>query len=202
LLRTALRSALLQFSPGVRLTGQQNVLLTDIAGWARAGVDRLLAAHGVETDPEALGLRRRAMACPALPTCGLAVAEAERALPDLVRAIEQELRRFGLENEPIDIRMTGCPNGCARPRMAEIGIVGRSLGIYDLFVGGDQANSRLNQLFAQSVRSENIVATLRPAFIRWRSERRDGERLGDFATRYGLDTLAKPVDEIVEASCR
>ncbi len=199
LLRSALRSAILRFSPGVRITGQQNLLLTNIADSARAGVDALFATHGVETDPEALGLRRRAMACPALPTCGLAVAEAERALPDLVRSIEHELREFGLENEPIDIRMTGCPNGCARPRMAEIGIVGRSLGLYDVFLGGDPTNSRLNQLFAQGVRSENIVSTLRPAFIRWRWERRAGERLGDFAARYGLDALAKPIGELVEA---
>jgi sulfite reductase (ferredoxin) len=194
LLRTALRTAMQRFSPGVRLTGQQNVLLTNLPESARAGVDALFADHGVVTDPEALGLRRRAMACPALPTCGLAVAEAERALPALVRSIERELAQFGLASEPIDIRMTGCPNGCARPRMGDIGIVGRSLGIYDLFLGGDRTNSRLNQLFAQGVREEAIVSTLRPIFERWQRERLDGESLGDFTTRFGPEALREEVE--------
>jgi sulfite reductase (ferredoxin) len=193
LLRTALRTALLRFSPGLRITGQQNLLLTDIPDSSRAELEALFSAHGVVTDPEALGLRRRAMACPALPTCGQAVAEAERALPDLVAAIERELVELDLAREPIDIRMTGCPNGCARPRMGDIGIVGRSLGIYDLFLGGDPTNSRLNQLFAQGVRSEAIVATLRPALERWKHERNQGETLGDFAARFGAESLRVPV---------
>jgi sulfite reductase (ferredoxin) len=181
--RSALRAAMQRFSPGVRITGQQNILLTNIPRTAREELEALFIAHGVETDPEALGLRRRAMACPALPTCGQAVAEAERALPDLVRAIERELETLGLASEPIDIRMTGCPNGCARPRMGDIGIVGRSLGLYDLYLGGNPTNTRLNQLFAQGVRTEAIVSTLRPALEEWRSEREAGESLGDFATR-------------------
>jgi sulfite reductase beta subunit-like hemoprotein len=192
LLRTALRTALLRFQPGVRITGQQNILLTGIPHELRADVDALFAAHGVQTDPDALGLRRRAMACPALPTCGQAVAEAERALPDLVQAIERELADLDLASEPIDIRMTGCPNGCARPRMGDIGIVGRSLGIYDLFLGGDPTNSRLNQLYAQGVKSEAIVSTLRTAFERWKRDRFQGETLGDFAARCGAEILREP----------
>jgi sulfite reductase (ferredoxin) len=185
--RSALRAVLQRFSPGVRITGQQNILLTDLPRSARQEVEATFKAHGVETDPEALGLRRRAMACPALPTCGQAVAEAERALPDLVRAIERELADLDLAGEPIDIRMTGCPNGCARPRMGDIGIVGRSLGLYDLYLGGNPTNTRINQLFALGVRTEAIVATLRPAFERWKRERERGESLGDFVIRIGME---------------
>lgn len=186
LLRSALRAAIGRFSPGLRITGGQNLLLVDLPESARPEIEELFASYGVETDPAKLGLRRKAMACPALPTCGLAVAEAERALPALVRAIERELAVLGMEEESIDIRMTGCPNGCARPRMGDIGIVGRSLDVYDLFLGGNRTGSRLNTLYAQGVRAESIVATLRPAFERWHRERREGEHLGDFASRVGL----------------
>jgi sulfite reductase beta subunit-like hemoprotein len=189
LLRSALRTALLRFKPEIRITGQQNILLAGIPSEARAELEALFAAHGVETDPVALGLRRGAMACPALPTCGQAVAEAERSLPALVVAIEGALSELGLADEPVEIRMTGCPNGCARPRMGDIGIVGRSLGIYDLYLGGDRAGTRLNRLYAQGVREDAIVATLQPVLSRWRLERLAGETLGDFAERSGLEPL-------------
>jgi sulfite reductase (ferredoxin) len=199
LLRTALRAALLRFSPGVRITGQQNLLLTDLPASSRAELDALFAAHGVQTDPDALGLRRGAMACPALPTCGQAVAEAERVLPDLVSAIELELAGLDVADEPVEIRMTGCPNGCARPRMGDVGIVGRSLGIYDLYLGGDRTGTRLNHLFAQGVRQDAIVATLRPVFVRWRRERFFEEALGDFVARKGIESFRPALDLPVEA---
>ena len=187
LFRSGLRAALQRFAPGVRITGQQNVLLTGIAEADRAPLEALLREYGIETDPVKLGLHRRTMACPALPTCGLAVAEAERALPDIVRELQNALRALALDREEIGIRMTGCPNGCARPRMGDIGIVGRSLGVYDLFLGGDRAGTRLNLLFAQGVKREALVATLLPVLERWKRERLAGEALGDFVARAGAD---------------
>jgi sulfite reductase (ferredoxin) len=189
LLRTALREVIARFSPGIRITGQQNILLTGIATPDRFAIERHLARYGVAADPAALGLKRFAMACPALPTCGLAVAEAERALPSVVEGVAHLLEELGFGHETLEIRMTGCPNGCARPRMGDIGIVGRSLGIYDLFVGGDAQGTRINAFFAKGVALEKIPEVLRPALERWRAERYEGERFGDFAARYGVERL-------------
>jgi sulfite reductase (ferredoxin) len=131
------------------------------------------------------------MACPALPTCGLAVAEAERYLPDLVKEIEAELHKLGLGDEPLSIRMTGCPNGCARPYMGDIGLVGRSKGIYNIYIGGDWANTRLNTLYASTVRAENILPVLRPLLLLWRDERQLRETFGDYCHRIGIEQLQK-----------
>lgn len=184
LMRTGLRTVVERLRPDVRLTPQQNVLLAglDAAGLARA--EAILRDHGVETDPTRLGARRFSMACPALPTCGLAVAEAERALPGIVAEIQAVLDELAVDaREAPGIRMTGCPNGCARPRMGEIGIVGRSAHLYDLFIGGDTAGTRLNRSLAQSVARESIVATLRPFLEAWRARRTPNERFGDFVMR-------------------
>jgi sulfite reductase (ferredoxin) len=188
LVRSGLRAVLDRFDLGVRITGQQNLLLTGIRAEDREAVEAILHDHGIETDPVTLGLRRGAMACPALPTCGLAVAEAERALPAVVAEMQVLLHDLGLDGEGISIRMTGCPNGCARPRMGDIGIVGRSAGTYDLFLGGDAAGTRLNALFATGVKSEAIVRTLEPELVRWKRERRDGEAFGEFSNRVGKET--------------
>jgi sulfite reductase (ferredoxin) len=189
LLRSALRDAIGRYSPGIRITGRQDILLTGIASADRAGIDDLFARYGVTTDPGALGLRRYAIACPALPTCGLAVAEAERALPAVIAGIAGLLREIGHPDETVEIRMTGCPNGCARPRMGDIGIVGRSLGIYDLFVGGDAQGTRINTLYAKGVALDEIPAALRLALERWVALRCEGEAFGDFAVRFGVDQL-------------
>jgi sulfite reductase (ferredoxin) len=161
-------------------------LLTDIAATQRAEIEVLLQGYGIETKPGELGIRRNAMACPALPTCGLAVAEAERVLPGILEKVEGELAALGLEREALSIRMTGCPNGCARPRMGDIGIVGRSLDVYDIYIGGDAANTRLNEPYAQSVKSKGLVEALRPALELWQSERSPGESFGDFTHRRGI----------------
>jgi sulfite reductase (ferredoxin) len=189
LLRSGLHHVIESFSPGVRITGQQNLLITDIADADREGVEAALHRYGIETKPGDLGIRRTAMACPALPTCGLAVAEAERLLPDILEGIERDLVALGLEREAISVRMTGCPNGCARPRMGDIGIVGRSLDLYDIYIGGDSANTRLNDLYAQGVRRKALVETLRPALELWKAERSPGESFGDFTHRRGVPTL-------------
>jgi sulfite reductase (ferredoxin) len=188
-LRSGLRAAVERYRPGVRLTPQQNILLTDIAPRFKAPLRQLLARYGIITEPTELGVRRYALACPALPTCGLALAEAERALPDLIGQIDAELRELGLPDEPLSVRMTGCPNGCARPYLGDIGIVGRSKDLYHIYVGGDAANTRMNTLFAADVTRQDLVATLRPLLALWRDERRVGESLGDFAHRAGVEAL-------------
>jgi sulfite reductase (ferredoxin) len=188
--RAGLRAAIATFRPGIRLTGQQNLLLTAIPDAQRAALESLLAAYGIATDPAALGgVRRHAMACPALPTCGLALADAERSLPAIVRQVETGMAELGLQGERLSIRMTGCPNGCARPYMGDIGLVGRTRDVYHLYVGGDWANTRLNTLFAASVPLQAIAATLQPLLEIWKEERLAGESLGDFCHRTGVENL-------------
>lgn len=188
-LRSALRAAVERFQPGIRLTGQQNILLTDLNGRQKAPLRALLAKYGVVVDPVEIGALRFAMACPALPTCGLALAEAERVLPSVIRQIEADLYDLGLGGERLSVRMTGCPNGCARPYMGDIGIVGRSKDLYNLYVGGDWANTRLNTLYADAVPLGDLSARIRALLALWRDGRTQGETFGDFCHRLGVEAL-------------
>lgn len=188
-MRQGLRAVIDEFRPGVRLTAQQNILLVDITEEQRPAVEARLAEYGIVSNPKKLGLRRLAMACPALPTCGQALAEAERVSPTFVTQIEEDLRALGLEGEELSIRMTGCPNGCARPYMGDIGIVGRTKDIYNIYVGGDQPNTRLNTLYATMVHFSNLAATVHPLLVIWRDERQAGEKFGDFCYRVGVEYL-------------
>ena len=126
------------------------------------------------------------MACVALPTCGLALAESERYLPSLVDALEEILDQTGLRQDEIVIRMTGCPNGCARPFLAEIGLVGRGPGTYNLYLGAAFDGSRLNKLYRQDIGHDEIIAALSPLLQAYATQRRDGERFGDFLVRTGV----------------
>jgi len=182
-LRTALREIVDRVRPGIRLTAQQNLLLTDLDAAALDQVEATLRAHGVTPALELSAVRRYSVACPALPTCGLAVAESERAIPGLLDQLEAELETLGLRHEPLTVRMTGCPNGCARPYTADIAFVGRSLGLYHVYVGGGLAGDRLVDLYRADVPMEEIVDTLRPLLQRWAAERNPGEGLGDFYQR-------------------
>ncbi|MDP9348073.1 MAG: NADPH-dependent assimilatory sulfite reductase hemoprotein subunit [Gemmatimonadota bacterium] len=189
-LRTALRTLVERFRPDVHLTAQHNLLLVNLAAEDRAEVDAILAEHGVVA-PEALSQARRyAMACPALPTCPLAVAESERVLPAVVDRLEGALAELGVDGEPLTVRMTGCPNGCARPYTADLAFVGRSLGKYVVYVGGNLEGTRLGTAYADLVPLEELVPTVRPLFERFRDERRAGERFGDFWNRVGVEPLA------------
>ena len=123
------------------------------------------------------------MACPALPTCGLALAESERYLPSLLGSIDSLLAEVGLEGEELIIRMTGCPNGCSRPYLAELGFVGKAPNKYQLYLGGNEGSTRLNRLYKESVKGEEITNELRPLLIRYKNERLPGERFGDFSAR-------------------
>ena len=166
-----------------RLTANQNVLIANASPRLRAEIDDLVAAHGMTSGASAL--RRNSMACVALPTCGLAVAESERYMPDLITQLEASLARHGLADDEITIRMTGCPNGCARPYIAEIGLVGRGPARYNLYLGGAFDGSRLSKLYEQDLAADSIASTLDPLFAAYKAGRQDGERFGDFTIRAG-----------------
>jgi sulfite reductase beta subunit-like hemoprotein len=182
-IKTALHEIATRLRPGVRLTAQQNLLLTDLDADAVETVERILEAHGVTLPTRLSAARRYSMACPALPTCGLAVAESERALPDILDRFEAELTELGLREAPLTIRMTGCPNGCARPYTADLAFVGRSLGLYHVYVGGGLAGDRLVDLYRADVHQDELLDAVRPLLQRWAAERHEGEGLGDFYQR-------------------
>jgi sulfite reductase beta subunit-like hemoprotein len=182
-LKTALREIVTDLRPGLRLTGQQNLLLTDLDAGAVEAVERILREHGVTPPLELSAARRFSLACPALPTCGLAVAESERAIPGILDQFEAELESLGLRETPLTIRMTGCPNGCARPYTADLAFVGRSLGLYNVYVGGSLSGNRLVDLFRADVAIEDLFSAVRPLLVRWAAERLDDEGLGDFYQR-------------------
>ena len=187
--RTGLRRIVEELRPEVRLTAQQNVILAGIDPADRPRVERLMAEHGiaaVEVIPQAV---RNAMACPAIPTCGLAVAEAERALPGLIRRLATVLDELGLGAERISFRMSGCPNGCSRPYLGDVGFVGTTLGKYDVMLGGDFNGTRLNRLFAPNVPITEIPALLKPMFETFRAGRRPDEGFGNWVDRVGFDSL-------------
>src|SRR5205807_3273339 len=144
---------------GVRLTPQQNLLISDVPDRCRGLVERILADHGVTADAMPSPVRRWSMACPALPTCGLALAEAERVLPDVISELERELETLGVADARLTVRMTGCPNGCARPYTADLAFVGRSLNKYAVFVGGSMLGTRLGTQYADLVPRDRLVAT-------------------------------------------
>jgi sulfite reductase (NADPH) hemoprotein beta-component len=166
-----------------RLTANQNLIIASIRPRHKATIAKLLKDYGLTNDFS--GLRLNAMACVALPTCGLALAESERYLPDLVTALEDAIDRAGLRDDEIVIRMTGCPNGCARPYLAEIGLVGRTPGRYNLYLGAAFDGSRLNKLYGKDLNHDEIIAALTPLIASYAKERLDGERFGDFVIRQG-----------------
>jgi len=182
-LKTALRRVIERFGPEIRLTPLQNILLVNVPSGQRAAIEQVLSEHGVSTTNPFSRTRIASMACPALPTCGLALAESERAMPGLLTRIEGLLAELGLQEEELIIRMTGCPNGCARPYTAEIGFVGKGPNKYQVYFGGNEASTRLNRLYKDSVKSEDIINELRVVLARYVKERADGERFGDFCER-------------------
>ncbi|HQT98960.1 MAG TPA: sulfite reductase, partial [Acidimicrobiales bacterium] len=131
-------------------------------------------------------IERTALACPALPTCGQALTESERRLPELVEALEGELAASAAKRRPLQLRMTGCPNGCARPAVAEIGVVGRTKSTYDLVLGGSGRGDRLARTYREKVTVEEIAPIVGPLFERWGQEAFADESFGDFVTRVGI----------------
>ncbi|WP_067621360.1 NADPH-dependent assimilatory sulfite reductase hemoprotein subunit [Alicyclobacillus acidiphilus] len=188
-LKSVLREIMIAYQPQVRLTTQQNLILANLSPEAADEIEQMLHEAGVKLAEEHTQLRLRSMACPAMPTCGLAIAESERALPAVIDDLEKTLHEIGLGEQPISVRMTGCANGCARPYIAEIGFVGRVIGKYDLLLGANVEGTRTNQLFREMVPVHELVPTLRPLLEAYRDERQAGESFGDYCSRVGIERL-------------
>jgi sulfite reductase (NADPH) hemoprotein beta-component len=169
----------------IRVTPNQNLTIAGVAAEDRPAIEALLAEHGLADGGTESAMRRGAIACVALPTCGLAMAEAERYLPDILTRIEAILAANGLTDEPITFRISGCPNGCSRPYVAEIALTGRAPGKYNLYLGGGFHGERLNRMVRENIGEAAILALLDDLLGRYARERGAGERLGDFVTRTG-----------------
>ncbi len=187
-LKRALREIAFAHHGDFRLTANQNLMIAGVTPANRPQIEALLRKHKLDTAHQASGLALNAMSCVALPTCGLALAESERYLPDLVAALETEIEAAGLRDDAIVLRVTGCPNGCGRPYLAEIGLVGRAPGKYNVYLGAAFNGSRLNVLYKASVATSEIVPLLGPIIRRYATERTSGERFGDFVIRAGYVT--------------
>jgi sulfite reductase (ferredoxin) len=188
-LRSGLRTIVERFQPGLRITPLQDLLLCDLDASDREVIERILAEYGIRRPDELSTLRRHSLACPAVPTCGLALSEAERVLPGIIDQLEVELKRLGLQEEKLSVRMTGCPNGCARPYQSDIGLVGRSGDKYTIFVGGQVLGNRLNFQLKDLVPLAEIVPTLKPLLEQFKIDRRPKESFGDYCHRLGADRL-------------
>ncbi|WP_408890979.1 assimilatory sulfite reductase (NADPH) hemoprotein subunit [Myxococcus faecalis] len=182
---TGLREIARIHSGDFRLTPNQNLIIAGIPPESRERIEALVREHGLEGFRTASPLRRNALACVALPTCGLAMAEAERYLPTFVERVEARLKAHGLQDANILLRITGCPNGCARPYLAEIGLVGKAPGRYNLHLGGDSRGQRLNRLYRENIDEAAILDTLEPLFAAYARERQPGEGFGDYVVRAG-----------------
>lgn len=170
-----------------RMTPNQNLVVADVPAAQRARIDALVAQYGLDAGNRATtALARTAMACVALPTCGLAMAEAERYLPDFTARLQPLLERHGLADAPILLRISGCPNGCSRPYLAEIALVGKAPGRYNLMLGGSHHGQRLNTLYRENIDEADILAALDPLLARYAAERLPAEPFGDFLHRAGV----------------
>lgn len=169
-----------------RLTANQNLIIAGITPEERPRIEKILKKHKLlEHGLGQSGLRLNSMACVALPTCGLALAESERFLPDVVTQLEETVEAAGLRDDAITIRMTGCPNGCARPYLGEIGLVGRGPGVYNVYLGAGFYGERLNKLYRRDVKADRIEPLLKPILRHYAKDRNPGERFGDFTIRAG-----------------
>jgi sulfite reductase (ferredoxin) len=194
-IRAALRQIVSRFQCDPILMPSQDIILSEIRPEDRGAIEAVLREHGVRLAGNMLPAERWALACPALPSCGLALTEAERVRDEIVTAIEARLRVYGLERERLSIRITGCPNGCARPYTGDIGIVGRMPGFYALFVGGDFEGTRLNMPLADKVPLNGIGEVLDPLFALFVSARAEREGFGDFCHRVGMPALQQALAE-------
>ena len=170
------------------LTANQNVIIAGVAADARPAIEALLRDHGLGDGAELSGLRRNSMACVALPTCALAMAESERYLPSLLDRIDSILLDAGIAQQRISVRMSGCPNGCSRPYLAEIALVGKAPGQYNLYLGASPSGDRLSTLHRENIGEHDIVAALDPLLRRYALERNANEGFGDFTVRIGAVT--------------
>lgn len=176
----------------IRLTPNQNALIAGVPAALRKRIDALAIEHDLALYRTATPLERDAIACVALPSCGLAMAEAERWMPAFLPKVQVLLDKHGLRDEPIDLRVSGCPNGCSRPYLAEIALIGKAPGRYNLMLGGDHRGQRLNALFRGNITEPEILAELDALFARFAGDRSSGERFGDFLSRTGVVSPPPP----------
>ncbi len=189
-IKTAFRTLLAKYPVDTRLTALQGVLLCDIEPAWKKDIESILKGHGMALAEELSLARRYSIACPALPTCGLAVTEAERVMPEIMDTIEQAMRDHGLGDERISVHMTGCPNGCARPYTPDIGLVGKARNKYTIYLGGNAQGTRLAFLWQDMVPQEEIASRLSPVLGKYKAERTSGESFGDYCHRVGLEALS------------
>ncbi|ETT67202.1 assimilatory sulfite reductase (NADPH) hemoprotein subunit [Paenibacillus sp. FSL H8-0457] len=185
LLMTGLREIAQIHNGDFRLTANQNLIIANISSHKKKKIEELIKRYGLTDGHHYTALRRNSMACVALPTCGLAMAESERYLPTLLDKIDPILEENGLSEEDIVIRMTGCPNGCARPMLAEIAFIGKAPGKYNMYLGGGFSGHRLNKLYKENIGEAEILDSLRQIMKQYAEEREIGERLGDYVIRAG-----------------
>ena len=184
-MRTGLREIAKIHDGDFRLTANQNLMIANVSAEKRPEIEKLLEQYGIKDSHLKSALRLNSLACVALPTCALSLAEAERYLPDLLTELEEVIEESGLRHDAITVRMTGCPNGCARPYISEIGFVGRSPGCYNVYLGGGFAGQRLSKLYRENFPGTEIKDLLAPIIRRYAKERNAGERFGDFCIRAG-----------------
>lgn len=188
-LKAGLRAILGRFGMEVRLTPLQSLILCDIDPADREEIERMMAEYGILRADQLSLLRRYAIACPAFPTCGLSITESERALPGVIDQLEVEVAKLGLQTSKLAVHMTGCPNGCARPYTPDVGLVGKAVGKYTVFVGGNPEGTRLAFIYRDMVPLEEIVPALVPLLQRYRVEREGSESFGDFCARRGPEAI-------------
>ncbi|MEM7553904.1 MAG: sulfite reductase, ferredoxin dependent [Cyanobacteria bacterium P01_A01_bin.84] len=191
-LKTALRLIVEQFNLPIRLTANHNLIFYDISPEDRAAVEEILTQHGVVTNPNQIdNFTRYAMACPALPTCGLAITESERVIPSILERVKQVLAKVGLPDEYFVVRMTGCPNGCARPYMAELGFVGSAPESYQIWLGGSPNQTRLAKPYINKLPVKDLENFLEPIFVYFKQSRQTEESFGDFCDRVGFESISE-----------
>ncbi|QDS93541.1 Sulfite reductase [NADPH] hemoprotein beta-component [Roseimaritima multifibrata] len=193
-LKAAFRAIIAEFDPAIRLTAHQSIIFCDINEAQRDRLLQILKDHGVPLTEETSTVRRWSMACVGLPTCGLSVTESERALPGIMDKIEAPLAKLGLDQEKFTIRMTGCPNGCARPYNSDIALVGQTKDRYRVFVGGALLGTRLNFAYKEKVLTADVPTELVKIFTAFKANRQENETLGGFCDRVGRDELERLAD--------
>ncbi|WP_307893951.1 assimilatory sulfite reductase (NADPH) hemoprotein subunit [Bacillus swezeyi] len=185
-LMTGLREIAKVHTGDIRLTANQNLIIANVSSQKKKKISELIEQYGLTDGKHYTALRRSSIACVALPTCGLAMAEAERYLPTLIDKIDEIIEENGLQNEEITIRMTGCPNGCARHALGEIGFIGKAPGKYNMYLGAAFDGSRLSKMYRENIGEEDILRELRTILPRYAKEREEGEHFGDFVIRAGI----------------
>lgn len=185
-LKTALREIAKVHTGDFRLTPNQNLVIANVSAQKKEKISEMMDQYGLSDGSRHTALRRNSMACVALPTCGLAMAESERYLPGLISKMEEIVDENGLRDQEITIRMTGCPNGCARPALAEIAFMGKAVGKYNMYLGAAFDGSRLNKMYRENIGEDEILSELRMLLSQYAKEREEGEHFGDFVIRAGI----------------